>query len=153
MKREDKDFKIVFIQGKDASKEEKQAVSYAIDFATILGFHDIVCVVSSEADVPEADEKIVLDSTDELAEDKEEENEQKVEKEEEQKVVANEVMTTAKPLMTAACKKTDDVVQKKETTNKKVDATKPIEKVFFKIIVPNYNNIAYIKKCLDSILE
>lgn len=27
------------------------------------------------------------------------------------------------------------------------------EKVFFKIIVPNYNNMAYIKKCLDSILE
>ena len=27
------------------------------------------------------------------------------------------------------------------------------KKVFFKIIVPNYNNMAYIKKCLDSILE
>ena len=26
-------------------------------------------------------------------------------------------------------------------------------KVFFKIIVPNYNNMAYIKQCLDSILE
>lgn len=28
-----------------------------------------------------------------------------------------------------------------------------IEKAFFKIIVPNYNNMPYIKKCLDSILE
>lgn len=27
------------------------------------------------------------------------------------------------------------------------------DKVFFKIIIPNYNNIPYIKKCLDSILE
>ena len=25
-------------------------------------------------------------------------------------------------------------------------------KVFFKLIVPNYNNIAYIKMCLDSIV-
>lgn len=28
-----------------------------------------------------------------------------------------------------------------------------MEKVFFKIIIPNYNNMPYIKKCLDSILE
>lgn len=27
------------------------------------------------------------------------------------------------------------------------------EKVFFKIIIPNYNSIAYIKQCLDSILN
>ena len=27
------------------------------------------------------------------------------------------------------------------------------KKVFFKIIVPNYNNMLYIKKCLDSILQ
>lgn len=27
------------------------------------------------------------------------------------------------------------------------------DKVFFKIVVPNYNNIAYIKQCLDSILN
>jgi hypothetical protein len=26
-------------------------------------------------------------------------------------------------------------------------------KVFFKIIVPNFNNYIYIKKCLDSIKE
>lgn len=25
-------------------------------------------------------------------------------------------------------------------------------KVFFKLIVPNYNNMAYIKTCLDSIV-
>ena len=25
--------------------------------------------------------------------------------------------------------------------------------VFFKIVVPNYNNMAYIKRCLDSILQ
>lgn len=28
-----------------------------------------------------------------------------------------------------------------------------MEKTFFKIIIPNYNNIAYIKRCLDSILQ
>lgn len=28
-----------------------------------------------------------------------------------------------------------------------------VDKVFFKIIVPNYNNYIYIKKCLDSILN
>lgn len=27
------------------------------------------------------------------------------------------------------------------------------DKVFFKIIVPNYNNMAYIKQCLDSIVN
>ena len=27
------------------------------------------------------------------------------------------------------------------------------DKVFFKIVVPNYNNMAYIKQCLDSILS
>ena len=27
------------------------------------------------------------------------------------------------------------------------------DKVFFKIVIPNYNNMAYIKKCLDSILD
>lgn len=26
------------------------------------------------------------------------------------------------------------------------------DKTFFKIIVPNYNNMAYVKICLDSIL-
>ena len=28
-----------------------------------------------------------------------------------------------------------------------------MEKVFFKIIIPNYNNIQFIKECLDSILN
>ena len=28
-----------------------------------------------------------------------------------------------------------------------------MEKTFFKIIIPNYNNMAYIKRCLDSILQ
>lgn len=27
------------------------------------------------------------------------------------------------------------------------------DKVFFKIVIPNYNNMAYIKECLDSILN
>ena len=28
-----------------------------------------------------------------------------------------------------------------------------VKKAFFKIVVPNYNNFRYIKKCLDSILN
>lgn len=28
-----------------------------------------------------------------------------------------------------------------------------MEKTFFKIVIPNYNNMAYIKECLDSILN
>ena len=28
-----------------------------------------------------------------------------------------------------------------------------MDEIFFKIVIPNYNNIAYIKKCLDSILN
>ena len=28
-----------------------------------------------------------------------------------------------------------------------------MDKAFFKIVVPNYNNFIYIKKCLDSVLN
>ena len=55
------------------------------------------------------------------------------------------------------------VKEVKKEEKKEVTAVKKMEdqkqekpqrrKVFFKIIVPNYNNYIYIKKCLDSINE
>lgn len=37
--------------------------------------------------------------------------------------------------------------------NENAITSKNMRKVFFKIIVPNYNNMPYIKRCLDSILN
>lgn len=175
IRQECKDFKLVFIQNKGTSDKEKQAITYACGFAYAIGQSELIAVVASEEEAPKAKITRVLKDTSILPTDKLEvlkmrteaskqkiEN-QKIEKLEEkveqnikiktaienkQKLVekndATKMMLQQKPIDT-------EVSQKKEV--EKAEITKSIEKVFFKIIVPNYNNMAYIKKCLDSILE
>lgn len=70
MKCENKNFRIVFIQNENTSKEERHAISYAIDFATILGHHECIYVATSECEVPKAEQTIVLKDTSILPVDK-----------------------------------------------------------------------------------
>lgn len=163
MRQQCKDFKLVFIQKKDASKEEKQAITYACGFASAIGQSELIAVVASEEEVPKAKITKILKDTSILPVDKLEVlkmrteaskkiKDQKIETknviENKQELVekndATKIMLQQKPMK-------DEVGQKKEV--EKTKDAKPIEKVFFKIIVPNYNNMPYIKKCLDSILE
>ena len=54
LRQECKDFRIVFIQKKDASDEEKQAITYACGFASVIGYSSLVVAVTSEDEVPKA---------------------------------------------------------------------------------------------------
>lgn len=169
-----KDFKLVFIQKKDATKEEKQAVTYACGFANAIGQSELI-VVASEEEIPKAKMTKILKDTSILPSDKlevlkmrTEADKQKIESRKieklkekiEQNIEANNTIENKQELiekddvakmMVQQRPMNDEVGQKKEV--EKANASKSAEKVFFKIIVPNYNNIAYIKKCLDSILE
>ena len=208
-----KDFQLVFIQNKDTSNEEKQAITYACGFASAIGQSELIDVVASEEEAPKAKMTKILKDTsilpvdklevlkmrteankkkkiDQSAGDKHEamkkagleskqipqiqmplalqaKNLQKVSslaKEEEikeEKKQEKQVETAIQKALLAKDKEPTPRVQKKiqiaeivqQRDSAKVETAKPIEKVFFKIIIPNYNNMAYIKKCLDSILE
>ena len=177
MRQECKDFKIVFIQKKDASSEEKHAILYACGFASAVGQSGLIVVVTSEEEAPKAKMTKILKDTSILPANKMEVlkmrteaskqkiEDQKIEKlkkkaeqnietkntiENKQVLVEKDNATNTKMMLQQKLMK-DEVYQKKEA--EKIKDTKPIEKVFFKIVVPNYNNMAYIKKCLDSILE
>ncbi len=58
-----KDFRLVFIQGKDTSKEEKCTMAYILNFAKALGLSDLVVCAASEAEVPKAEMTKVLRDT------------------------------------------------------------------------------------------
>lgn len=231
-----KDFRIVFID-KDLSKDQLQAVDYALNFAKALDLSDIVTVVNDENAIPQARSMKILKDTSELPCDKLEilkfrsnfkepnkkincgendsvhfkkslssskllrqkqrlsnipsNSETKTSKKSAKSIIkppvgqlpmvilnhgsleknvkqlikvevknlelSKEEKSTSK--IAAKQRKEDlmmkETIQKKPVLKQKKDdepKTKT-EKVFFKIIIPNYNNMAYIKKCLDSILE
>ena len=70
LRQECKDFKLVFIQKKDASNEEKQAITYACGFASAIGYSNLVVAVTSEDEVPEAKMTKILKDTSILPVDK-----------------------------------------------------------------------------------
>ena len=70
LRQECKDFRIVFIQKKDASDEEKQAITYACRFASVIGYSNLVVDVTSEDEVPEAKMTKILKDTSILPADK-----------------------------------------------------------------------------------
>lgn len=139
MKQVCKDFRIVFIQNEKTSIEEKQAISYSFGFVKNIGSINNIFVVSSEDEIPEAAQTKFLDDT---------------------SVLPNDKMEVMK-LISIYQKNIKPIIPKKHPTRPKCDKkiekkdirNKNIQKVFFKIIVPNYNNMPYIKKCLDSILD
>ena len=162
LRQECKDFKLVFIQKEDASSEEKQAIRYACGFANAIGYGDLV-VAAFENEVPEAKMTRILKDTSVLPVDKMEvlrirakASKKKIEENVEIKNEVEQKQETSKnnDIYKVMFQQKINIVENRQNkTNKETEVEKPIEKVFFKIIVPNYNNMPYIKKCLDSILE
>ena len=62
-RQECKDFRFIFIQKKDASKEEKQAIAYALFFTKIVGAKNLAITVSSESELPKAQQTRFLKDT------------------------------------------------------------------------------------------
>lgn len=157
MKQQCKDFRIVFLHDpKTASKEEKEAVAYAKRYTEVFNLQDNIQIVASYSKALPSQQTRFLKDTSILPTDKLEILKLKSSR---QSQKTTKVLATANPLL-----KDFEVPVKVESAKpimtqpkedrmpeaKKVKAAK--QKVFFRIIVPNHNNIAYVKKCLDSIL-
>lgn len=143
MRQESKDFRLVFIQDESTTKEEQLAIKYAVRFSEVLGLGNRAVVVSSVEDAPKAKVTKFLKDTSSFPY---------------SKLDVLKLKTNFKePIKpTEVCRNTSPKIPIQKTKFNTQDNQiykKHIEKVFFKIIIPNYNNIAYIKKCLDSILE
>ena len=70
MRQESKDFRLVFIQDENTTKEEQLAIKYAIRFSEVLGLGNRVVVVNSIEDAPKAKMTRILKDTSEIFEDK-----------------------------------------------------------------------------------
>lgn len=152
--QECKNFRIVFVD-KDLDDKQRQALEYALEFAKSLGMSDTVFVDNKDTEIPQAQQTRDLESTEILPRDKMEVmrlcgGTKKVQthsipskhQSEIQKVLSIEAKSENKTQTWMIEKQDEDV--KIQTTEKNA---------FFRIIVPNYNNLVYVKKCLDSLLE
>ena len=70
MRQESKDFRLVFIQDENTTKEEQLAIKYAVRFSEVLGLGNRAVVVSSVEDAPKAKVTKFLKDTSEVFEDK-----------------------------------------------------------------------------------
>lgn len=140
LKQECKDFKLVFVD-KDLDAGQKQALQYAKKFAQLIGLGEVVQIVKNMAEIQEAYITKVLESTKCLPTDKLET----------MRLGAN----AQKPLhsIQALGRSSDALVESASCQKLASQNGEKKDGVFFKIVIPNYNNIAYVKKCLDSILE
>ena len=129
MKQSCKDFRLVFID-KDLDNAQQIALDYAFKFAENCGHKEIVMNVQSEEIIPQSRQMVVLNSTSILPIDDNE-------------VLAFIVREGLSEL---------NVNGLQDTKNQHKQLASQNHKVFFKIVIPNYNNMQYIKQCLDSIL-
>ena len=169
--------KIVFLYDeRKIDQKQRQALAYANGFAKAIGCLEHIQQTTNYAVLKNDNAYMLLDCNIELTQSRVElfraavkNRKAKARQSIEDKDVEQEQSKTivaCSPVIEAGCQEVNnkkieeaiqnDIVVQKEEKVEDIDSTKdvkPIEKVFFKIIIPNYNNMAYIKKCLDSILE
>ena len=125
LRQECRDFRIIFFKSEDESIKKAQKKALAI--AENHGYPNRVFIASDEKHFPPANCTKILKDTLELPRDK------------------LEVMRL--------CKRPSRAPIQVEIPKELEKPIPKVEKAFFRIIVPNCNNMAYVKKCLDSLLE
>ena len=166
MAQECKDFNIVFIyediDNLDCfNTDETKAIEYAKKFAESVGHSEMVKVVKNGKSIPSSQFNIVCDDTNQLPVDNLEiQRFKKNNVKEEQNIDVNKENFNLKQKDNVYFNN-DNVNLIKNTNLSDIEKSNSDENniqninenVFFKIIVPNYNNMPYIKKCLDSIIN